>query len=50
VFSFRHVLLEVTKSGVTVNTYQRAGDISPGSFDLDEPTEAELARRRLAAT
>ena len=42
---------KVTKSGVTVNTYERAGDISPGSFEFDEPTEAELARRRrLAAT
>jgi dihydrofolate reductase len=41
----------VTKSGVTVNTYERAGEISPGSFEFDEPTEAELdRRRRLAAT
>ena len=42
---------KVTKSGVTINTYERAGDISPGSFEFDEPTEAELdRRRRLAAT
>ena len=35
-----------TKSGVTVNTYERAGDIDPGSFEFDEPTDAEIERRR----
>jgi dihydrofolate reductase len=35
-----------TKTGVTVNTYERAGDIDPGSFEFDEPTEAEIERRR----
>jgi len=40
----------VTKTGVTVNTYERAGEIDTGSFEFDEPTEAELQRRkRLAA-
>ena len=40
----------VTKTGVTVNTYERAGEIDSGSFEFDEPTEAELQRReRLAA-
>jgi dihydrofolate reductase len=34
-----------TKSGVTVNTYERAGDVNPGSFEFDEPTEAEIERR-----
>ena len=39
-----------SKTGVTINTYVRAGDISPGSFEFEEPTEAELERRgRLAA-
>src|ERR687897_1074683 len=39
-----------TKTGVTMNTYQRAGDIDVGSFEFDEPTEAEIERRqRLAA-
>jgi dihydrofolate reductase len=39
----------VTKTGVTVNTYERAGEIDTGSFEFDEPTEAELQRRdRLA--
>jgi dihydrofolate reductase len=41
---------KVTKTGVTINTYERAGDINPGSFEFDEPTEAEIERRqRLAA-
>jgi dihydrofolate reductase len=34
-----------TKTGVTVNVYRRAGDIAEGSFEFDQPTEAELARR-----
>ena len=42
---------KVSKTGVTINTYERAGDIKPGSFELDEPTEAEIdRRRRLAAS
>ena len=41
---------KVSKTGVTVNTYERAGDIAVGSFEFDEPTEAEIERRqRLAA-
>jgi dihydrofolate reductase len=41
----------VSKTGVTINVYERAGDINPGSFEFDEPTDAELERRRhLAAT
>jgi dihydrofolate reductase len=40
----------VTKTGVTITTYERAGEIERGSFEFDEPTEAELRRReRLAA-
>lgn len=35
-----------TKTGVTVNTYERAGDIDPGSFEFEEPTEAEIERRK----
>ena len=38
------------RTGVTINTYVRAGDINPGSMDFDQPTDAELERRqRLAA-
>jgi dihydrofolate reductase len=41
---------KASKSGVTINTYTRAGAINPGSFEFDEPTEAEIERReRLAA-
>jgi dihydrofolate reductase len=37
---------KVTKTGVTLNTYERAGAIEAGSFEFEEPTEAELERRR----
>jgi dihydrofolate reductase len=41
---------KVSKTGVTINTYERAGDIDPGSFEFDVPTDAEVERRgRLAA-
>ena len=39
----------VTKTGVTINTYERAGDVATGSFEFEEPTEAELERRRRLA-
>ena len=35
-----------TGTGVTVNHYERAGGIVTGSFEFEQPTEAELARRR----
>jgi dihydrofolate reductase len=35
----------VSKTGVTINIYRRGGDVARGSFEFDEPTEAELARR-----
>jgi dihydrofolate reductase len=41
---------KVSKTGVTINTYQRAGDVRRGSFEFDEPTEAELERRRRLAS
>ena len=37
---------KATATGVVVNTYQRAGAIEPGSFEFDQPTDAELERRR----
>jgi dihydrofolate reductase len=40
---------KVSKTGVTINTYQRAGEIDTGSFEFDEPTEAELERRERLA-
>jgi dihydrofolate reductase len=40
----------VSKTGVTINTYARAGEIEIGEMDFEEPTAAELERRkRLAA-
>jgi hypothetical protein len=30
---------------VTVNVYDRGGAIEPGSFEFEEPTDAELERR-----
>jgi dihydrofolate reductase len=49
--ALRLVDSQVSRTGVTINVYERAGDVRPGSFEFDEPTEAELERRRrLAAT
>src|ERR687895_1075718 len=36
----------VTKTGVTINTYRRAGGVETGLMGFEEPTEAELERRR----
>jgi hypothetical protein len=42
---------KVSKTGVTINTYERAAAITLGSFEFDEPTQAELERgERLAAS
>lgn len=37
---------ELSETGVATSTYQRAGAIHRSSFALDEPTAAELRRRR----
>jgi dihydrofolate reductase len=39
----------VTRTGVTINTYVRAGDVATGSFEFEQPTPAELERRRRLA-
>jgi dihydrofolate reductase len=39
----------VSKTGVTTSIYRRAGDVESGSFEFEEPTEAELERRRRLA-
>jgi dihydrofolate reductase len=36
----------VSTTGVTLNIYLRAGAITPGSFEFDEPTDAEIQRRK----
>lgn len=40
---------KTSKTGITVNTYKRAGEIKAGSFVSDEPSEAEIERRRRLA-
>jgi hypothetical protein len=40
---------KLSTTGVTINTYERAGEINYGSFALDEPTDAEVERRRRLA-
>ncbi|MDK1494424.1 dihydrofolate reductase family protein [Sinorhizobium sp. 7-81] len=37
---------KVSGSGVTVNKYVRAGEVVTGSFEFEQPTEAELERRK----
>jgi dihydrofolate reductase len=39
----------VSKTGVTINTYARAGEIEIGEMDFEEPTQAELERRQRLA-
>jgi len=38
-----------SKTGVTINTYRPAGAVEIGSMEFEEPTEAEVARRRRLA-
>jgi dihydrofolate reductase len=37
---------EMSSSGVIIATYERAGEVKMGSFAMEKPTEAELARRQ----
>ena len=37
---------EISPSGVIVASYGRAGEVKTGSFGLETPSEAELARRK----
>jgi dihydrofolate reductase len=37
---------KVSSTGVIMTSYERAGDVETGSFALDEPTDAEIDRRR----
>ena len=39
----------VSKTGVTINVYRRAGVIEPGLMGFEEPTEREVERRRRLA-
>jgi dihydrofolate reductase len=41
---------KVSSTGVTINTYGRAGEIDYGSMEFEEPTGAELERRKRLAS
>jgi dihydrofolate reductase len=41
---------KVSKTGVTIATYRRAGDIEVGLMGFEEPTEKEVERRRRLGT
>jgi len=43
---FKLVDSKTSNTGVIVATYERAGKVKTGSFALETPTEAELARRK----
>ena len=43
---FKLLASEISPSGVIVASYARAGEVKTGSFALEVPTEAELARRQ----
>jgi dihydrofolate reductase len=36
---------KASPSGVVINSYERAGEIVPGSFAHEHPSDAEIARR-----
>jgi dihydrofolate reductase len=40
---------KVSSTGVTINTYERAGDIEIGDTEFEQPSEAELERRKRLA-
>ncbi|HEU4986119.1 MAG TPA: dihydrofolate reductase family protein [Rhizobiaceae bacterium] len=44
--AFKLAKSATSPSGAIVATYERAGPVQTGSFAMDEPTEAELERRR----
>jgi dihydrofolate reductase len=47
--TLRLVDVATSTTGVVMATYEPAGEIDVGSFALDEPTEAEIERRRRLA-
>jgi dihydrofolate reductase len=48
--ALRLVRSQVSGTGVVMSTYVPAGDVQPGSFASTEPSERELARRKMMAT
>lgn len=47
--ALRLVRSQVSTTGVVMSTYVPGGDIRPGSFPSAEPSEKELARRKMMA-
>ena len=47
--ALRLVRAQVSAAGVVMSTYVPGGDIQPGSFQSADPSEKELARRRMMA-
>ncbi len=47
--ALRTVDVKTSTTGVVIATYERAGDVVPGSFVTEAPSEAELARRQKLA-
>jgi len=47
--ALRLVRSQISTSGVVMSTYVPSGDIQPGSFPSAEPSEKELARRKMMA-
>lgn len=47
--AFRLVRSTTSPGGAVIATYERAGEVKTGSFAMDEPSEAELERRRRLA-
>lgn len=47
--SFKLLDSKTSTTGVIIAAYKREGEVKRGSFALDNPTEAELARRRRLA-
>lgn len=43
---FKLLEFEISPTGVIVASYARAGEVKTGSFALEPPTKAELARRK----
>lgn len=47
--AFALVDTTTSSTGVVITTYRPAGEVKPGSFASDTPSDAELARRRKLA-
>jgi dihydrofolate reductase len=44
--AFKLVNTKVTKSGLIMASYRRAGEVRTGDYAMDPPTDAEVARRK----